>query len=243
MPQIKVKQRARIISPADMRKRIEKGNYKAIHYAGANVWQAAKRGIGQAAPKQTAAGTKAVKAGAIIEFVGGLYRDLTMLNSGKPRAAGKPIKSWGPRRFFYNNVRTAWDNSRKSIVIGPAWAQDIARLHQFGGTVTLTAWRIGVGAARQAYLDRQARSQNGGRDASGKFLKRQETGRKYEYGAIIWSQKGFKNSRNWDKTTITKSARYPARPYMRGAAGVERAITKIREAFRNTLPISGGRAA
>jgi hypothetical protein len=30
---------------------------------------------------------------------------------------------------------------------------------------------------------------------------------------------------------------------MRGAAQVERAITKIREAFRNTLPISGGRAA
>jgi phage gpG-like protein len=231
MPRLKVKSRARIISPADMRKRIEKGNYKAIHHAGANVWQAAKRGIGQASPKKTKAGQQAVKAGAIVELVGGLYRDLTMLGSGKPRPAGKPIKSWGPRRFFYNNVRTYWDNSKKSIVIGPAWAQEMARLHQFGGTVTLTAWRIGVGAARQAYLDRQAAGS-----------RRRDTERKYEYGAIIWSQKGFKGSRNGEKTTLTKSARYPSRPYMRGSASVEKAIERIRQAFRNTLPI-GGRAA
>jgi phage gpG-like protein len=242
MPRMKVKTSARIISAADMRKRIEKGNYKALHYAGEDVWQAVKRGIGQSAPKQTKAGTKAVKAGAVVEMMDGLYRDLTMLGSGKARPAGKPIKSWSPKRFYYGSVLTFWDGGRKSVVIGPYKGGDIARLHQFGGTVTLRAYRIGVRKATEALRFKQAKERTGGRDASGKFLQREQGRSRYDYGAILWSQKGFKGMKNWEATSVTKRAKYPARPFMRGAAQVERVIERIRERFRNTLPI-GGRAA
>jgi phage gpG-like protein len=231
MPRMKVKASARIISAADMRKRIEKGNYKALQYAGRDVWQAVKRGIGQSAPSQTKAGAKAVKAGAVVEMMDGLYRDLTMLGSGKPRAAGKPIKSWSPKRFYYSSVLTFWDAGRKSVVIGPYKGGDIARLHQFGGTVTLRAYRIGKRAASDAL-----RAKNAGLPI------RQRANKQYDYGAILWSQKGFRGMKNWEPTSVTKRARYPARPFMRGAAQVERVIGRIRERFRNTLPI-GGRAA
>jgi len=231
MARLKFQQEIRLISASDMRKRIEKGNYKALHFAARDIHQAAKRGIGQSAPSQTKAGAKAVKAGAVVEMLDGLYRDLTMLGSGKPRPAGKPIKSWNPKRFFYNSVVTRWNDAKKSVIIGPYRGADIARLQQFGGTVTLTAYRIGEAAATRA---RQAR------DAGLPIARR--ANRQYDYGAILWSQKGFRGMKNWERTSVIKRARYPARPFMRGAAQVERVIERIRERFRNTLPI-GGRAA
>jgi hypothetical protein len=242
MPRLKVKTSARLISAAGMRARIEKGNYKALRFAARDVWQAAKRGIGQKEPKQTKAGEKKVGAGAVIEIMGGLYRDLTMLSSGKPRAAGKPIKSWSPKRFMYNSLFSYWDNSRKSAIIGPYRGHGLARLHQFGGTLRLTAYSTGARQALQAKQESLARGQNGGRGRDGKFLARQKVARKNEYGAIIWSHKTPRNAKNWDRTSLSKNARYPARPFMRGSAGVERVIERIRLRFRNTLPI-GGRAA
>lgn len=221
MPRLKVRAKAKIISPAQMRDRIQKGNYKALKFAGRDVWQAVKRGIGQAAPKQTKAGTASVKAGEIVEFAGGLYRDITMLASGKPRPAGKPIKSWSPKRFYYRSVLTFWDAGRKSVVIGPYRGKELANLHQFGGTLQLTAYRTG---ARDAVLAKQARD-------AGKPMGR--------VPLIIWSHKRPRPGRAWDKTTITKSARYPARPFMRGSAQVDKVIERIRLRFQNTLPIGG----
>ena len=232
-----------MVSPADMRRRIEAGNYKALRMIGKSVYDAARRGIGRQGPKITKTATKAVKPGEIIEFVGGLYRDLTMVGKGKARPAGKPIKSWGPQRFYYNSIWTSWDNSSKSVVIGPWKGAKLAQLHQYGGNLVLRAWRIGVGAARAAFLERQARGQNGGRDSQGRFLARERLNRKYEYGAIQWHHGRPRHSRNWEPTTITKAARYPARPFMRGSAGVERVIARARERFRDTLPIGGSRAA
>jgi hypothetical protein len=242
MPRLKVKTSARLISASDMRARIEKGNYQALRFAARDVWQASKRGIGQAAPKQTAAGGKKVGAGAIVEIMGGLYRDLTMLSSGKPRSAGKPIKSWSPKRFLYNSLFSYWDNSKKSAVIGPYRGQELARLHQFGGTLRLVAYSTGARQAVQAKEEQIAKGKNGGRGPGGKFLPRKPVARKHEYGAIIWSHVTPRNAKNWDRSSLTKSARYPARPFMRGSAGVEKVIQRIRLRFRNTLPI-GGRAA
>jgi len=242
MPRLKVKATARVISAADMRKRVEKGNYQALRFAARDVWQAAKRGIGQSAPKQTKAGNASVKSGEIVEFLNGLYRDLTMLSSGKARPAGKPIKSWSPKRFVYSSLFSYWDNSKKSVVIGPTKGHELARLHQFGGTLRLTAYRTGVRAAYEANQEKLARGKNGGRGPGGKFLPKEPLNRKHQYGAIIWSHKQPRNTRNWDRTTITKTARYPSRPFMRGAAQVEKVIERIRLRFRDTLPI-GGRAA
>jgi hypothetical protein len=222
---------------ARVRKQLARANYEALRKAGLDVKEAAKRGIGQVAPARTKAGRKAVKAGAIVEFVGGLYQDLTMMGSGKPRPAGKPIKSWAPKRFAYRDIRDIWDDGRKSIVIGAENAHWLARLHEFGGSLVLRAYRIGVGAARNAFL-RQKGFRRQGRDERGRFTTNVNQG-KIQYGGLIWSNKPLKSKRNWEATSITKTARYPARPYMQGAAGVQKVVARIRERFRNTLRKAG----
>lgn len=231
---LQTKIKGQFFDRAKVRKALEKANYEALRKVGRDTQEASKRGIGQAAPKATKAGRKAVGANAIVEFHGGLYRDLTMAGRGKPRAAGKPIKSWAPKRFAYRDVMFYWDGSRRSVVIGALKADWLGRLHEFGGSLTLTAYRIGVGAARNAFLRRKG-YRNQGRDAKGRFTNNLPNRNQYEYGAILWTNKGFRGSRNWDRTTITKSARYPARPYMQGAAGVQKVVARARERFRDTL--------
>jgi len=219
---------------AKVRRALEKANYEALRKTGRDIQEASKRGIGQNAPAKTKAGRKAVRANEIVEFVGGLYRDITMAGSGKPRSAGRPIKSWTPKRFAYRDVMFFWDGSRRSVVIGALKADWLGRLHEFGGTMTLTAYRIGVGAARNAFLRRKGYGKQG-RDAKGRFTTSLPQANQFQYGAILWSHKGFRHSRNWERTTMTKTARYPARPYMQGAAGVQKVVARARERFRDTL--------
>ena len=225
--QTRLKLQARVkslfLDKAKVRRAIGDANHRSMVKAGMDIRQAARKGIGNAAPKQTKAGARAVRAGEVVEFHGGLYRDLTMMGSGKPRPAGKPIKSWAPRRFVYNDIFYYWEQSRQTVVIGPSREPWLNRLHEFGGQLRMTAYRLGVGNARNAYLARRA-----GRRS-------RDSGVKYEYGAILWAPRGFKGGRNWEKTTITKVATYPARPFMQGAAGVQKALAKIRERWKNAL--------
>jgi hypothetical protein len=225
-----------------MRRMMDDMTRRSLSLAGRDVQQASKKGIGNAAPKQTKAGMRSVRAGAIVEFVGGLYKDITMLDSGKPRSAGKPIKSWAPRRFVYNDIFWYYNPSSRTAVIGPAKAAWLNRLHEFGGTLQLTAFRLGVGAARNAYLRRSAGKSGAGRDNKGRFTKGVSLGpqrNQLDYGLLVWSNKRMRNSRNWERTTITKMARYPARPFMQGAAGVQKAAAKANEKFRNMLRRAG----
>lgn len=231
---LQAKIKGQFFDRAKVRKALEKANYEALRKIGRDTQEASKRGIGQAAPKVTKAGRKAVGANAIVEFNGGLYQDLTMAGRGKPRPAGKPIKSWAPKRFAYRDVMFYWDGSRRSVVIGALKADWLGRLHEFGGSLKLTAYRIGVGAARNAFLRRKG-YRNQGRDAKGRFTTNLPNRNQFEYGAILWTHKGFRHSRNWERTTITKTARYPARPYMQGAAGVQKVVARARERFRDTL--------
>jgi hypothetical protein len=130
-----------------------------------------------------------------------------------------------------------WDDAKKSVVIGALKADWLGRLHEFGGSLVLRAYRIGVGAARNAFL-RQKGFRRQGRDQRGRFTTNVNQG-KIQYGALIWSNKPLRSGRNWEATSITKVARYPARPYMQGAAGVQKVVARIRERFRNTLRKAG----
>jgi hypothetical protein len=69
---LKARIKSQFFDRAKVRRALEKANYEALRKAGRDVQEASKRGIGQAAPAKTKAGRKAVKAGAIVEFVGGL---------------------------------------------------------------------------------------------------------------------------------------------------------------------------
>jgi hypothetical protein len=220
---------------------IGKMNARVLSLLGRDIMQEAKKGIGQTRPKTSAAARKRLGRGKPVEFVGGLYLDITAYGSGEPRVAGNPIKSWAPERWFYKDIVYQLDTARMTAVIGTYKTKPwLAKLHQMGGTVKQTAWRIGVGAARNAYLRKQAGRSGTGRDASGRFTKGQSLGpqrNQYEYGALQWviDKGGFRYSRNWEKTTITRMARYPARPYMAGSKRVDAAVAKANEKWRNML--------
>lgn len=218
-------------------------NARCLQYSGKAVKNAAKTGIGRGKGKVTQDAQKRLGRGKPIEFVGGLYRDITAYGSGQSRPAGQPIRSWAPKRFMYEDIVNFYDSGSRTVVIGTYKAAPwLAQLHQFGGVVKETAWRIGVGAARNAYLRQQAGGT--GRDARGRYTRGSGGPQRnqYEYGAIRWQidKAGkFRGSRNWERTTITRTARYPARPYMQGSAKVEAALAKANERWRNQLKKAG----
>ena len=213
-------------------------NVKVLSNLGLNIKNAAKAGIGRGKGKVSQAAKKRAGRGTPVEFAGGLYVDVTAYGSGTPRPAGQPIRSWAPKKWFYYDIMDFYDPARGTAVIGTYKTKPwMAQLHQFGGIVKETAWRIGVGAARNAYLRKQ--SGGGGRDSKGRFKKGSGGPQKnqYEYGALQWvtDKGGFRFSRNWDKTSITRMARYPARPYMAGSKKVDAAVAKANEKWRNML--------
>lgn len=213
-------------------------NARVLSMLGKDIKQEAKAGIGRGGGKVSAASRKRLGRGKPIEFVGGLYLDITGYSAGEPRPAGQPMKSWAPKKFMYNDIVNFYDPARVAAVIGTYKTKPwLAQLHQFGGTVKQTAWRIGVGAARNAYLRKRGNGRQG-RDEKGRYTSALPQKNQYEYGALIWQidKAGrFKNSRNWERTTITRMARYPARPYMAGSRRVEIAIQKANKKWKDQL--------
>jgi hypothetical protein len=217
---------------------VGKMNVKVLSNLGHNIKNAAKTGIGRGKGKITKAAKARQGRGKPVEFVGGLYLDITGYSSGTPRPAGQPIRSWAPKKFMYSDIVDFYDPARGTAVIGTYKTKPwLAKLHQMGGTVKQTAWRIGVGAARNAYLRKRGNGRQG-RDERGRYTSSLPQANQYEYGALIWQidKAGkFKHSRNWERTTITRMARYPARPFMAGSKRVDAAVAKANEKWRNML--------
>jgi hypothetical protein len=217
---------------------VGKMNVKVLSNLGHNIKNAAKTGIGRGKGKITKAAKARQGRGKPVEFVGGLYLDITGYSSGTPRPAGQPIRSWAPKKFMYGDIVNFYDAARGTAVIGTYKTKPwLAQLHQMGGTVKQTAWRIGVGAARNAYLRKRGNGRQG-RDERGRYTSSLPQANQYEYGALIWQidKAGkFKHSRNWDRTTITRMARYPARPFMAGSKRVDAAVAKANEKWRDML--------
>lgn len=217
---------------------IGKMNARVLSMLGKDIKQEAKAGIGRGKGKVSAASKKRLGRGKPVEFVGGLYLDITGYSAGEPRPAGQPIKSWAPRKFIYNDIVNFFDPARMTAVIGTYRTRPwLAQLHQMGGTVRQTAWRIGVGAARNAYLRKRGNGRQG-RDERGRFTSALPQQNQYEYGALIWQidKAGkFRGSRNWERTTMSRMATYPKRPYMEGSRRVDAAIKKANQKWRDQL--------
>ena len=240
--QLRAKIKGNFFDRPKVARMIGKMNAKVLSNLGLNIKNAAKAGIGRGSGRISQAARRRQGRGRPVEFVGGLYLDITGYSSGTPRPAGQPIRSWAPRKWFYYDIVDEFDPARVTAVIGTLNTKPwLAQLHQFGGTVKQTAWRIGVGAARNAYLRRSAGRSGAGRDSRGRFTRGSYAGpqaNQYQYGALIWQidKAGpFRYSRNWDRTTITRMARYPARPFMAGSKKVDAAIRKANEKWRNML--------
>jgi len=212
-----------------MSKEIGKVNKKTLTLVGLDVRDAARRGIGQTAPARTKAGAKLIGSDRLVELHGGLYRDLNVKFGGKPRPAGKPVKSWAPNRFLYRDILSYLDSSRGTVVIGPYRAKWLNELHQFGGTVTQIAYGAGAGVARYAAMYRRR---------TGK-LPTDKQGRPLA-GAIIWTHRSgekspLESTAGWEKTSLSRTARFPARPFMVGSAQVDKAMAKANKWFRDTF--------
>lgn len=226
--------RGNFFDKAQIKRMFDDMTHRALYNAGYDVKQAAKKGVG----KRTKVGSKSRKSARpsdLVEIDGGLYQDLTMLGSGRPRPPGKPASSWPPRRFLYYSISDEMGRGPfgPTAIIGTWRTPWLAQLHEFGGTRRLTAYRLGVGAARNAYL-RQRGNGRQGRDERGRWTSALPHRNQYEYGAVIWSHTRPRG-RLWQQTSVTKTARYPARPFMQGAAGVQKALAKANLKFRNAL--------
>jgi len=221
-----------------VRRMIGEMNARVLSMLGKDIKEAAKAGIGRGKGKVTKAAQRRTGAGRPVEFVGGLYQDITTLSSGEPRPAGQPARSWAPKRWLYNDIQNFYDSATGTAVIGTnKSAPWLAQLHQFGGVITENAWRRGVGAARNAYL-RQRGNGRQGRDEKGRYTRSLPQANQYEYGLLRWhpaKSTPFRYSRKWERTTMTRTATYPARPYMQGSARVDKAVEKANERWRNQL--------
>ena len=212
-----------LFNTIEMSRAIGKVNGKTLTLVGLDVRDAAKRGIGQTAPARTKAGMKAVGADRLIDIRGGVYRNINTTFSGKPRPAGKPIKSWSPKRFVYRDILSTYDGMRGTVVIGPYRAPWLNKLHQNGGTETQAAYIIGQETARFAY---------GYRRRTGK-LPRDDNGRELS-GAVIWTHRR-PPSRAWEPAGKSRTATFPARPFMAGSAQVDKAMAKANKWFKDTF--------
>jgi hypothetical protein len=235
--QLRAKIRGNFFDKPKVNRLIGTMNARVLSMLGKDIKQEAKAGIGRGGGKVSAASRKRLGRGKPVEFVGGLYLDITGYSAGEPRPAGQPMKSWAPKKFMYYDIVNFFDPARMTAVIGTYKTKPwLAQLHQMGGTVKQTAWRIGVGAARNAYLRKRGNGRQG-RDEKGRYTNALPQKNQYEYGALQWviDKGGFRYSRNWDKTTITRMARYPARPYMAGSRRVDIAIEKANKKWKGQL--------
>ncbi len=212
-----VKIRRQIADLQRLSKSIGDVNNKTLSLCGRDIQEAAKRGVGQAAPKRRAAGSPVV-----VEINGGLYVDATY-ESGAPRKAGRPVKSWAPNRFLYRDIVYFLDASTGTVVVGPYKAPWLNQLHEFGGKVVQVAFLAGKKAAERAYSIRRKT----GRDWVG------GDGRPVR-GRVTWVRHGDSVPSGFAVSSTTRVASYPARPFIQGAAGVRKALAKASRWFKDT---------
>lgn len=225
--------RSNFLDRAKFKAMLGEANQIALTKCGVRIRDAAKKGIGNAAPHKPKKISRKVQLAALEEYQGGLYKDLTRNSGGgKPRPPGKPVKSWAPRRWIYNDIKYYWDTAGQSVVIGPYRAAWLNRLHEFGGSATLSGWVLGSRAAERAY----AIQKRGGRIptlADGSL----------QTGYIRWVSQGFGfkgqkvrgHIRPWTHTGMVKRVKYPARPFMQGSTYVHKALDRIARDFKDTL--------
>jgi len=73
---------------------IGKMNAKVLSMLGKDIKQAAQAGIGRSPPKVTKSARARLGRGKPIEFVGGLYLDITGYSGGEPRSAASVAVAW-----------------------------------------------------------------------------------------------------------------------------------------------------
>lgn len=218
-----LKVRGNFFDTPRLKRLLDDANREALSRCGVRIQMAAHRGIGQRAPARTKSWANRMRGQSLEQINGGLYRNITPYNSGKPRAAGRPVLSWNPKRFLYKSIMFYWQQSSRSVIIGPDKAPWLVRLHEFGGSMRMQAYAIGVDQARIARR-RRDRGQPIAKFANGMP----------RTGVVLWSSRGIRTGGLWTRLGVSRTARYPARPYM-GSQSVQTALSKLPEEFKDRI--------
>lgn len=206
-----------------MQRLLGRANAEALSKASRNIWQAAKKGIGNQAPARSKKWLRQLQRAQPLEINGGLYRDSTPYNSGKPRPAGQPVKSWAPRRLLYRSLRYYVDKRNSSAVIGPEFIRWLVRLHEFGGRQRMRAYGLRPDLAEIAYKRRRR----------GRPIPTWANGTP-KLGTVLWTSRRIRTGRLWTDLGRSRTVRYPARPFM-GSGSVAGAVRRLPEHFRDTI--------
>lgn len=198
-----------------IRRAMDKANRRALSKAGLDIRSAQRGAIGGRAPKPTGKQTHETTI-----MHGGVYRDVS--NYGKPRAPGRPIKSYSPKRWVYRALVFAYDPSRRSVVVGPNRTPWLNRLHEFGGTIRQTGFVTNEMGARLAFR-RHKEGRPPGKLANGMP----------DTGFLKWMAVGKKPGRGWSGKAY-RQVKIPARPFV-GSDVVRKRMAKINQKFRGTL--------
>lgn len=122
------------------------------------------------------------------------------------------VSTWSPRAWLRNDIEADWDNTRKSVVIGPSKAPWLNQLHEFGGTRQY--WIGGTKWPR--------------REIFGKRLPRKITG-----GSSGRAYVGYIVDRPSSSSISIGSRRVSGRGYMK--KGLDKSLPDIPQQFRNRI--------
>lgn len=115
-----------------------------------------------------------------------------------------------PKGFMRTDIQFEYDPVTDSVVVGPVMVPWLNALHEFGGARTVRLW---VNKSAWNFPDRPDRPGVG-------------DWRNDPYRSRAWT-------RNFEPTTVTKTARYPKRSYMK--PGLDKALPRIAEQFKDQV--------
>lgn len=120
-----------------------------------------------------------------------------------------------PKGFMRTDLQFAYDRSTDSVVVGPVMVPWLNALHEFGGAKTVRLW-VGF--------------------ETGRDYTQPDAWERANPGVAQWRNDPYRSrayTRNWQATNITRTARYPKRPYM--GPGLAKSLPKIAEQFRDQV--------
>jgi len=143
------------------------------------------------------------------------------------------VSTWSPRAWLRNDILSDWDNSTKSVVVGPSKAPWLNQLHEFGGTEHY--WVLGT-LQHKYYQGSRIPQKMLGKVRGYPVVRGKRVGRKKQM--IVGAYVGpLSNTKRGPNSIYIGSRTLKGRGYME--IGLQAALSKIPEQFRNT--ISAGR--
>jgi hypothetical protein len=193
-------------------KAVDKGRERGLRQAGAIVYRRSQNEI----KLKSLSGAYSETTTETINVSGRDYRMLRWSSrKSEPSRLSTYRSSRFPKGFMRWDMQFVYDRASDSVVVGPVSVPWLNALHEFGGNKTVRLW-VGF--------------------PTGQDYTQPDEWQRANPGVAQWRNDPYRSrayTRNWQATTITRTARYPKRPYM--GPGLAKALPKIAEQFRDQI--------